>query len=76
MCILQWWRGLTNEAKIKSIGPCIQDIEAKTRLNLVVLSLTQILNFCRLPSISPQVNETEISNLVYQLCGGFEVKNH
>ena len=62
--------------KFKSIGPCVQEIEAKMRVNLVVLGVTKTLNFCRLPSISPKVSKIGIPSVVYKICGSFEVKNH
>ena len=38
-------RVLQNVTKFKSIGPCVQEIEAKMRVNLVVLGVTKTLNF-------------------------------
>ena len=40
-----------------------------------VFAVTRNSNFCKLPSISPKVEEIEVCFVVYQLCGGFEVKN-
>ena len=67
---------LQNVTKFKSIGPCVQEIEAKMRVNLVVLGVTKTLNFWRLPSISPKVSKIGIPSVVYKICSSFEVKNH
>ena len=56
---------LLNVTKLKQIRPCVHQIEAKMRVNLVVLVVTETLTFLRLRSISPKFKEIEILIVVY-----------
>ena len=61
--------------KHKSMGPCVQELEPKMRVNLSFFAVTRKMNTCILPSLSHKKKEINVFNVVCQLFDGIEDQN-